>query len=205
MIDKYRTIIGKQGAFSDILDKVIYTYNNQVHRTIKATPNDMFKNIDKQNFNFEKDKQYNRNIISKSNISIGAEARILESKGQLEKGSQKFSVDLYKLVGREGNRFMVENSDGEKLRRRLKPAELQVVKTVEGKIDKNIIKEQAAEKKQRQTINKLVRNAEMTKQEALKAVEDLKTNDEPMKKRERKQIDYVKLSATVRREPKTKK
>ena len=205
MIGKYRTIIGKQGAFSDILDKVIYTYNNQVHRTIKATPNDMFKNIDKQNFNFEKDKQYNRNIISKSNISIGAEARILESKGQLEKGSQKFSVDLYKLVGREGNRFMVENSDGEKLRRRLKPAELQVVKTVESKIDKNIIKEQAAEKKQRQTINKLVRNAEMTKQEALKAVEDLKTNDESMKKRERKQIDYVKLSATVRREPKTKK
>ena len=45
----------------------------------------------------------------------------------------------------------------------------------------------------------------MTKKEALKAVEDLKTNDEPMKKRERKQIDYVKLSATVRREPKTKK
>jgi DNA-binding MltR family transcriptional regulator len=176
MIGKYRTIIGKQGAFSDILDKVIYTYNNQVHRIIKATPNDMFKNIDKQNFNFEKDKQYNRNIISKSNISIGAEARILESKGQLEKGSQKFSVDLYKLVGREGNRFMVENSDGEKLRRRLKPAELQVVKTVESKLDKNIIKEQAAEKKQRQTINKLVRNAEMTKQEALKAVEDLKTN-----------------------------
>ena len=165
----------------------------------------MFNNIDKQNFNFEKDKQYNRNIISKSNISIGAEARILESKGQLEKGSQKFSVDLYKLIGREGNRFMVENSDGEKLRRRLKPAELQVVKNVESKIDKNIIKEQAAEKKQRQTINKLVRNAEMTKQEALKAVEDLKTNDESMKKRERKQIDYVKLSATVRREPKTKK
>jgi hypothetical protein len=177
MIDKYRTIIGKQGSFSDILDKVIYTYNNQVHRTIKATPNDMFTNIDKQNFNFEKDKEYNRNIINNSNISIGAEARILESKGKLEKGSQKFSVDLYKLIGREGNRFMVENSDGEKLRRRLKPAELQVVKTVESKIDKNIIKEQAAEKKQRQTINKLVRNAEMKKEEALKAVEDLKTND----------------------------
>ena len=86
-------------------------------------------------------------------------------------------MDLYKLIGREGNRFMVENSDGEKLRRRLKPAELQVVKTVESKIDKNIIKEQAAEKKQRQTINKLVRNAEMKKEEALKAIESLKTND----------------------------
>jgi hypothetical protein len=177
MIGKYRTIIGKQGSFSDILDKVIYTYNNQVHRTIKSTPNDMFNNIDKQNFNFEKDKQYNRNIISKSNISIGAEARILESKGQLEKGSQKFSVDLYKLVGREGNRFMVENAEGEKLRRRLKPAELQIVKTVDSKIDRNIIKEQAAEKKQRQVINKLVRGAEMKKEEAKKALEQLKSDN----------------------------
>ena len=123
----------------------------------------MYNDIDKQNFNFEKDKEYNRNVISKNNISIGAEARILESKGKLEKGSQKFSVDLYKLVGREGNRFMVENAEGEKLRRRLKPAELQIVKTVDSKIDRNIIKEQAAEKKQRQIINKLVRGAEMKK------------------------------------------
>ncbi len=52
MIGKYRTTKGKQGTFSDILDKVIYTYNNQVHRTIKSTPNDMFNDIDKQNLKF---------------------------------------------------------------------------------------------------------------------------------------------------------
>ena len=82
----------------------------------------IFDNIDKQNFNHDKDKEYNRNVINKNNISIGAEARILESKGKLEKGNQKFSIDLYKLIGREGNRFIVENDEGEKLRRRLKPA-----------------------------------------------------------------------------------
>ncbi len=60
MIGKYRTKIVKRTSFSDILDRVIYTYKNQVHRTIKSTPDDMFKNIDKQNFNFEKDK---KNII----------------------------------------------------------------------------------------------------------------------------------------------
>jgi hypothetical protein len=48
---------------------------------------------------------------------------------------------------------MVENAEGEKLRRTLKPAELQIIKTVDNKIDRNIIKEQAAEKKQRQRIN----------------------------------------------------
>ena len=47
MTGKYRTIIGKQESFSDILDKVIYIYNNQVHRTIKSTPIDMFNDVSK--------------------------------------------------------------------------------------------------------------------------------------------------------------
>ena len=70
-------------------------------------------------------------------------------------------MDLYKLVEREGNRFIVQDSDGGKLRRKLKPSEIQVVKQVDNKIDRNIMKEQAAEKKQRQILNKLVRGAEM--------------------------------------------
>ncbi len=88
---------------------------------------------------------------------------------------------------------MVENAEGKKLRRRSKPAELQVVKTVDCKIDRNIIKEQAAEKKQRQVINKLIRGAEMKKEEAKKALEKL-NNYEPTTNRERKQIDYAALA-----------
>jgi len=114
MIDRYRISVSKQTSFSTILDKVIITYNSQPHRTIKTTPNEMYNDINKQIFNFEKDKEYNRNVLDKNNISIGAEARILETKDKLEKGSQKFSLDVYKLVGREGNRFMVENAEGEK-------------------------------------------------------------------------------------------
>ncbi len=72
---------------------------------------------------------------------------------------------------------MVENAEGEKLRRRLKPAELQIIKTVDNKIDRNIIKEQAAEKKQRQVINKLFRSEEMKKEKAKKKIKDLETND----------------------------
>jgi hypothetical protein len=91
---------------------------------------------------------------------------------------------------------MVENAEGEpgeKLRRRLKPAELQVVKRVDSKIDRNIIKEQAAEEKQRQTIYKLIRGAEMKKDEPKKALEQLNKN-EPTTKREKKQIDYAALA-----------
>ncbi len=49
MMGKFRTIIGKQTSFSDILDKVICTYNNQVHKTIKSTLNDMFNNLEVKN------------------------------------------------------------------------------------------------------------------------------------------------------------
>ncbi len=56
MIDRYRIAISKQTSFSTILDKVIITYNSQPHRTIKTTPNEMYNDIDKQNFNFDKDK-----------------------------------------------------------------------------------------------------------------------------------------------------
>ncbi len=143
MIDRYRIAVSKQTSFSTILDTVIITYNSQPHRTIKTTPNEMYNDIDKQIFNFENDKEYNRNVLDKNNISVGADDRILETRDKLEKGNQKFSLDLYKLVGREGK----------KLRRRLKPAELQVVNTADSKIDRNIIKEQAAEMKQRQVIN----------------------------------------------------
>ena len=62
----------------------------------------MFDDVSKQNFNNDKDKEFNRNVLNKNNISIGAEARILESKGILEKGSQKYSLNLYKLIEREG-------------------------------------------------------------------------------------------------------
>jgi hypothetical protein len=205
MIDRYRISVSKQTSFSTILDKVIITYNSQPHRTIKTTPNEMYNDINKQIFNFEKDKEYNRNVLDKNNISIGAEARILETKDKLEKGSQKFSLDVYKLVGREGNRFMVENAEGEKLRRRLKPAELQVVKTVDSKIDRNIIKEQAAEKKQRQVINKLIRGSEMKKEEALKALESLKTPEEKIKRSNRTERDYAAMMLKKYRTPATKK
>jgi vacuolar-type H+-ATPase subunit H len=72
--------------------------------------------------------------------------------------------------------LLVQDSEGDKLRRKLKPSEIQVVKQVDNKIDRNIIKEQAAEKKQRQIINKLVRGAEMKKEEALKALDKIKND-----------------------------
>ena len=205
MIEKYRSVVSKQTSFPEMLDKVINTYNNQPHRTIKSTPNEMFNDVSKQNFNNQKDKEFNKNELKKNNISIGAEARILESKGKLEKGSQKYSMDLYKLVEREGNRFIVQDSEGDKLRRKLKPSEIQVVKQVDNKIDRNIIKEQAAEKKQRQVINKLVRGSEMKKEEALKAVEQTeKMKDKPMKLRG-KQIDVLTILNKKFRTPQTKK
>ena len=68
IINKYRTVISKQTAFNEIINKVINTYNNQPHRTIKATPNEMFDDVSKQNFNNDKDKEFNRNVFKKNYI-----------------------------------------------------------------------------------------------------------------------------------------
>ena len=51
------------------------------------------------------------------------------------------------------------------------------MKKVENKIDRNNIKEQAAEKKQRQVIDKLVRCAETNKKEAKKAITNNNNNN----------------------------
>ena len=39
----------------------------------------------------------------------------------------------------------MQDAEGDKLRRKFKPSEIQVIKKVDNKIDRNIIKEQAAE------------------------------------------------------------
>ena len=99
------------------------------------------------------------------------------------------------LVEREGNRFIVQDAEGDKQRRKSKPSEIQAVKQVDNKIDRKMIKEQNTEKKQRQAINKLIRGSEMEKEEALKAVEALKKTSEQRIKRENKvERDYVNFS-----------
>jgi hypothetical protein len=65
MIEKYWSVVSKQTSFPEMIDKIINTYNNQPHRTIKSTPNEMFDDVNKQNFNNQKDKEFNRIEIRK--------------------------------------------------------------------------------------------------------------------------------------------
>lgn len=157
--------------------------------------NDIKKDTETQIINNEKSKNFNENVFKKNKLDTGAEARILESKGKLSKGSQKYSVDTYRLIGREGNRFIVEDSDGERLRRRLKPSEIQVVKATENKISRERMTEHASEKKSREILNKLVIGSNMTKAEAKQAVETLKTNAAaPSRSTRGKKIDFKALA-----------
>ena len=64
MIEKYRAVISKQTSFSDIINKVINTYNNQPHITIKSTPNKMFDDVRKQNMNNGKENKFNRDVLN---------------------------------------------------------------------------------------------------------------------------------------------
>ncbi len=69
-----------------------------------------------------------------------------------------------------GYTYKVKDSDGDIKRRRYKPNELQAVGNVENQINRaRMQRDEAAEKKYK-TANKLVRNEEMTRTQARKAV-----------------------------------
>ena len=98
--------------------------------------------------------------------------RVLETKGQFDKGSNKFSKDVYEVNERVGYSYKVKDSDGTVKRRRYKPNELQTIENVDNLINRDRIKRDDKNDNKYKTTNKLIRNEEMTRSEARKAVKD---------------------------------
>ena len=85
--DEHKTI-----KYLNILDKLLYEYNHEIHRSIKNTPYNVY-------FKDEKVK-VNKNIepIKESNFKINDYVRISYNKGVFEKGyTQKWSNEVYKI------------------------------------------------------------------------------------------------------------
>ena len=71
--------------------------------------------------------------------------------------------------------FQVIDSDGKKQRRRLKPTEIQVVGKVDNLIDRKRLAKDENTTKKVKTVGKLVRNEDLTVEEAKKAVKQLES------------------------------
>ena len=183
-IKKYRESIGKIGNLPNIIQSIINMYNDSPHRGIKGkTPNQVWNDTNEQNIQNMKDTISNDKLFNKLTLGIGDTVRVLENKNKFDKGSAQFSKELYEVHDRIGYSFKVKDSDGNVKRRRYKPHELlQVVNMTESSrsrapasdvINTDRVKREEKSANNYKSINKLIRNEDMTRTEARKAVKQV--------------------------------
>ncbi len=114
-------------------------------------------------------------VFNKLSLGTGDDVRVLEGKGRFDKGNAKFSKDVFEVHSREGYTYKVKDEKGVKTRR-YKPNELQPVGNVQNLINCDCIKQDEAANKKYKTTNKLIRNEEMSRSEACKAVKAAESN-----------------------------
>jgi hypothetical protein len=168
---KYRDTVDDRGSLQTMIDKVVDMYNDTPHRGLKGkTPNQMWGDKKEQEKRNRIDTMYNDMVFNKMSLGTGDDVRVLEGKGRFDKGNAKFSHEVFEIHDRVGYSYRVEDAKGKVQTRRYKPNELQPVGNVENMINRaRMERDEAAEKKYK-TANKLVRNEEMTRTEARKAV-----------------------------------
>ena len=173
-IKKYRESIGKIGNLPNIIQSIINMYNDSPHRGIKGkTPNQVWNDTNEQNIQNMKDTISNDKLFNKLTLGIGDTVRVLENKNKFDKGSAQFSKELYEVHDRIGYSFKVKDSDGNVKRRRYKPHELLQVVNMTDVINTDRVKREEKSTNKYKSINKLIRNEDMTRTEARKAMKQV--------------------------------
>ena len=135
---------GKQYSVVNIMDEIVKNYNNTSHKSLDGlTPNQVFLNRDARFKIFSDNIDYNNSIEKGIDFSIGDAVRILNKREAFSKEKPQYSKDIYKVIENKGYKYYVEDSDGKKLRRALKPNEIQKIdeKKIQHKNPINIEKE----------------------------------------------------------------
>ena len=176
LIEKYFDITGnKKDNIKDVMKSIIDTYNDSSHRGLdNKTPNEVFNNQDNQLARHLSDTVHNHNIYKSVPFKENDKVRVIEEKGKFDKGKQKFSKDIYTIDKKEGYKIILKDT-----KRKLKPSELLKVDTVSNPISQAYIDRTIKSKNNVKVTNKLIRNEDMTKEEAIKAKKKLKENSLP--------------------------
>ena len=176
LIDNYYVIAGhRTDNIKDVIKSVIETYNDSNHRGLKnKTPNEVYNNHDNQLARHLNDTLHNHNIYKSIPFNENDKVRILEDKGKFDKGNNKFSKDIYSIDKKEGYKIILKDK-----KRKLKLSELLKVNTVSNPISQAYIDRTIKSKENAKITNKLIRNEDMTKEEAIKAKKQLKEDSLP--------------------------
>ena len=176
LIERYFDITGhRTDNIKDVMKSIIDTYNNNSHRTLdNKTPNQVFKDNDDQMARHLNDTAHNQAIYQSVPFKDGEKVRILEQKEKFDKGKQKFSKDIYTINKKEGYKILVKDE-----KRKLKPSEILKADKISNPISQSYIDNKIKSKENAKITNKLIRNEDMTKEEAIKAKKQLKNNSLP--------------------------
>jgi hypothetical protein len=98
----------------DIIDKVIEIYNNNMHSSIKQTPNDVLFDGKQPYFKLHEEDDEDK-------FKIGDLVRILEDKKIFAKKtlSTNYSKEIYEIISKEQNRYKVVSKDTNRQLRKL--------------------------------------------------------------------------------------
>ena len=90
------------------LGLLIKAYNNHKHSRIQQTPNDVWDGVELPSIKRDKEEKGIKKFEN------GDSVRIKLKRGTFAKGKkQRYSTMIFKVVGKEGERYIVEDEDGE--------------------------------------------------------------------------------------------
>lgn len=122
LIDRFiRTLRDMNGNNDPInvarMNALVNEYNNTYHQAIKCKPVDMLnkKDLEKEYIFKMQHKREQQQRIRDFDIPIGAYVRYMIDKDPLTKRRFRMSNESYRVVGREGNHYVLQASNGESI------------------------------------------------------------------------------------------
>ena len=175
-VDEYRDSVENREDLQKMMNSIVDMYNDSPHRALKKrTPNESWENVKEQKDRNMKESMNNDKVFSKVDLTSGEPVRVREGKGKFDKGNAKFTKELFEIHSREGYSYRVKDADGDLKKRRYKPVEIQAVQNVQNLINRDRIKRDEKNEKTYKTTNALIRNEEMTRSEARKALKKVES------------------------------
>ena len=98
------------------------------------------------------------------------------NKDKFDKGNTQFSKEIYEIHDCVGYSYKVKDTEGSVKRRRYKPHELLVVENVDSNMNTDRMKRDEKGANKYKTVNKLIRNEDMTRVEAQKTLKGIDAN-----------------------------
>lgn len=108
------------------IGKIVDLYNTTPHSSLQdLTPDDVWKNEGVQNEIHTQNLLENADAYDKMpSFDKGTVVRVRRRKGTFDKEGQTYSNDIYKIHGKEGNKYIVKDADGNLVKKKFKVSEV---------------------------------------------------------------------------------